>query len=62
MMNHEPLFTLTAEEVETLKSLFAALKIAEKNDVIHLGLIYDTFIDCLITRIKQWQDENRTDD
>ena len=55
----QPLFTLTADEVDNLQSLFKAIKIADKNELIHLGLVFDTFIDCLLTRIKQWQDEHR---
>lgn len=51
-------FTLSADEVTLLQSLFKAIKIADKNELIHLGLVFDTFIDCLLNRIKQWQDGN----
>lgn len=58
--NVRPLgFTLTAEEVDNLQSLFKAIKIADKLELIHLGLVFDTFIDYLLNRIKQWQDENK---
>lgn len=38
-----PLFTLTAEEVYHLQSLFKLLKTSEKNDLIHLGLVFDFY-------------------
>lgn len=56
--DNKPRFPLTAEEVVHLQSLFKVLKIADKKDLIHLGLVFDTFIDYLLNRIKQWQDEN----
>lgn len=54
----KPLFTLTVKEVNNLQSLFDALKMFEKHDVIHLGFLYNTFIDKLLIRIKTFQDDN----
>lgn len=62
--NPRPLFTLTAEEVEIVKG---ALEIAEEMTASILQAIRGENAPIpknarseLLTRIKQWQDENRT--
>lgn len=48
--NPQPLFTLTADEVEIVERNLVYFFKSDKEEV-----------DKILTRIKQWQDENRTD-
>lgn len=43
---------IDAADAKNLQSLLNSLKIAEKMDVIHLGVVFDTFIDILLSQIE----------